>query len=253
MGDLVLSLFPGIDLFGLAFEEQGFCVVRGPDIMFGSLHDIKQFSPPAGRFDGVIGGPPCQRFSRLRHIVEHNGYQLAENLIPQFERVVREAAPAWFVMENVPDAPEPVVAGYAVAPVLLNNRWCGGEQNRMRRFAFGVRGRVPVDPWRYIELEALEPARWEHAVTAASAQRVPVKRLRDGSVKRTAGDDRPRPLAESLRLQGLPAGFLDRTPFTASGKQRVVGNGVPLPLGRTIARAVVAMTGSSSTPSRDGA
>jgi len=29
---LVLSLFPGIGLLDMAFEQEGFCVVRGPDL-----------------------------------------------------------------------------------------------------------------------------------------------------------------------------------------------------------------------------
>ncbi|GAF72563.1 unnamed protein product, partial [marine sediment metagenome] len=32
--------------------------------------------------------------------------------------------------------------------------------------------------------------------------------------------------------------FFDETPFTVHGKRRVLGNGVPLPMGRAIARAV---------------
>ena len=31
--ELVLSLFPGIDLLGRGFEAEGFCVVRGPDLL----------------------------------------------------------------------------------------------------------------------------------------------------------------------------------------------------------------------------
>jgi len=79
---LVLSLFPGIGLLDRAFEEEGFCVVRGPDLLWGG--DIKRWHAPRGRFDGIIGGPPCQCFSRLVHIVRHNGYKVGENLIPQF-------------------------------------------------------------------------------------------------------------------------------------------------------------------------
>src|SRR5687768_2970412 len=123
--NLVLSLFPGIGLLDMAFEEAGFCVVRGPDTLWGG--DIKQFHPPANRFDGLIGGPPCQAFSRLRHLVEHNGLKVAENLIPEFERCVREAQPTWFLMENVPAAPMPYIPGYAVTSMRLNNRWVGGE------------------------------------------------------------------------------------------------------------------------------
>jgi len=58
---LVLSLFPGIDLFGMAFEREGFCVVRGPDIIYGQ--DVVTWSAIPNRFDVVIGGPPCKTFS----------------------------------------------------------------------------------------------------------------------------------------------------------------------------------------------
>lgn len=63
MVSLVLSLFPGIGLLDLAFEEEGFCVVRGPDLLWGG--DVRRFHPPAGKFDGVIGGPPCQLYGGL--------------------------------------------------------------------------------------------------------------------------------------------------------------------------------------------
>ena len=61
---LVLSLFPGIGLLDRAFELEGFCVVRGPDLLWGG--DIKTFHPPAGVFDGVIGGPPCTLWAQTR-------------------------------------------------------------------------------------------------------------------------------------------------------------------------------------------
>jgi len=62
----VLSLFPGIGLLDRTFEECGFTVVRGPDLLWGD--DIRDFHPQPGHFGGIIGGPPCQAFSRLRHI-----------------------------------------------------------------------------------------------------------------------------------------------------------------------------------------
>lgn len=40
------------------------------------------------------------------------------------------------------------------------------------------------------------------------------------------------------RNQGLPADFLADAPFTVAGKIKCVGNGVPLPMGRAIAKAV---------------
>src|SRR5205085_6182311 len=107
----------------MAFEEEGFCVVRGPDLLWGG--DIRRFHPPAGKFDGVIGGPPCQAFSRLRHIVEANGYETAPNLIPEFERCVAVARPLWFLMENVPAAPLPHVACYRTDTLMVRDDWVG--------------------------------------------------------------------------------------------------------------------------------
>ena len=34
---LVLSLFPGLGLLDQAFEEDGFCVVRGPDLLWRAV------------------------------------------------------------------------------------------------------------------------------------------------------------------------------------------------------------------------
>lgn len=94
---LVLSLFPGLDLLGRGFELEGFSVVRGPDIIYGG--DIRRFHVPAGRFDGVIAGSPCPDFSRARRAPPSG---LGLELLAEFVRVVREASPAWWWLENVP-------------------------------------------------------------------------------------------------------------------------------------------------------
>lgn len=239
---LVLSLFPGIGLLDMAFEEAGCCVVRGPDVLWGG--DIHTFHPPAGCFDGVIGGPPCQSFSRLRHMVEANGYQTAPNLIPEYERVVSEAQPAWFLMENVPAAPAPRVTDYGVTAMLLNNRWVGGVQNRERRFSFGMRGGRLVNLAAYLDVALFEAAEYEPAVLAGGGRSVPIAIGGSGKMKATnkkniADSTSAARTRRSCELQGLPADFLDRAPFTVEGKQRVIGNGVPLPMGRAIANAVV--------------
>src|SRR6266850_356350 len=136
MSQLVLSLFPGIGLLDMAFEEEGFCVVRGPDLLWGG--NVKHFHPPAGKFDGVIGGPPCQAFSRLVHLVRslYGESAVKPNLIPEFERVVAEAAPDWFLMENVPDAPMPEVQGYLGLRNWVRDVWVNGKTNRLRAFTF---------------------------------------------------------------------------------------------------------------------
>lgn len=249
---LILSCFPGLDLLGLAFEMEwpDACLVQGPDVIWG--RDIRQHHVPAGRFDGIIGGPPCQPFSRLVHIVRANGYEPRhENLIPEFERVISEARPAWFVMEEVEAAPIPCVRGYEVSSKTVNNRWfghefgdlIGAEQNRVRRFSFGTRDGRGL----HFDLAAFESPVFEMAVAASGGGRdVPVEMVRasDGTLRtktsamRNRGYQSASGLKKALRLQGLPETLLDESPYTLSGKFRLVGNGVPLPMGRAVARAV---------------
>ncbi len=239
-GPLVLSLFPGIGLLDLAFEEEGFVVVRGPDLLWGG--DIRRFHPPAGRFEGVIGGPPCQVFSPLRLFVQHNGHAVAENLIPEFERVVAEASPAWFLMENVPAAPEPVVTGYEVQTTTIVDAWVGGETRRRRTFAFGS-GR-PMIFW--VETLALHRVDPEPPVIASGGSPDGVKRTRRAietrKGKAAMGYKTEAYLRKAKAGQGLPPDFLDKAPFTVAGKIHAIGNGVPLAMGRAVARAVKAAT-----------
>jgi DNA (cytosine-5)-methyltransferase 1 len=231
---LVLSLFPGIDLLGRGFEEEGFCVVRGPDIIWGG--DVKKFHAPPGRFDGVIGGPPCQRFSALAKFVEHNGLELAEDLIPEFSRVVNEARPLWFLMENVEAAPLPQTPMYSQRSVIFNNRWAGGEQHRVRRFTFGIESR-----WQNCFEMASEDALLESVdriatVTASGTMWDPERKgkNRKGGIY---GEKSERMFRLQVRAQGLPDDF-DLPNMTVRGKVKAVGNGVPLPMARAVARAV---------------
>lgn len=242
---LVLDIFPGVGLLARAFEQEGFCVVSGPDLIFGG--DVRTFHPPAGIFAGVIGGPPCQAFSKLRHMILATGRTLAENLIPEYERCVAEAQPQWFVMENVADAPEPSVAGYLVRSLIVNNRWFGAEQQRTRRFSFGTADGCPLDVSPSLAL--LEQPEWDRAVVAQSGKSGKLaksqKEIREAGKRppQKPGGTLPgslpkRTIARCAELQGLPADFLADAPFTQAGKYMVIGNGVPLPTGRAIAAAV---------------
>lgn len=270
---LVLSLFPGADLLGMAFAAEGFCVVTGPDVIFG--RDIRSFHPPPGRFDGVIGGPPCQPFSPLVHLIRANGYEPKHgNLIPEFERCVAEARPLWFVMEESPFAPVPVVPGYATSDFVLDNATLdngagmGLAQMRKRRFTFGVRDVAEApDLRRWIDYAVLElpNASKEKAVcsaddggwrngteyTSMKARAVVAREAAGGISEEKAawqrehrksglapGNIKARSWEECCILQGLPPDFLSEAPFTKAGKFMVLGNGVPIPSGRAIARAV---------------
>lgn len=221
----------------MAFEQAGFCVVRGPDQLWGG--DIKTFHPPVGKFDGIIGGPPCQCFSQLRYLVEAQGYEIkTDNLIPEYERCIQEAQPIWFLMENVRDAPHPggiYDDGYGIHSFLLDNRQCGGEQSRLRRITFGVKGYTP-NLWSFLELPVFEHIDTAPTVCASGGVKKSLQTKRLGA--RVMGWKTADALKESLRLQGLPATFLDHAPFTLKGKHQVVGNGVPLIMGRVLAQAV---------------
>jgi DNA (cytosine-5)-methyltransferase 1 len=209
-------------MLDMGFEQEGFCVVRGPDLLWGG--DIRTFHPP-GVFDGVIGGPPCPSHSRLRHQSEASGNTIAEDLVPEFARVVTEAEPAWWLMENTPACPEPFTSSQRI---ILNNRWLGGVASRKRVIYSNLT--------LHVGGTALEPFDWEHAVTS-HAKPVPVALAPSG--KRKPGADLPpRTLGDVLELQGLPPDWLDHQPWTVQAKRKMVGNGVPIPMARALARAV---------------
>lgn len=210
---LILSLFPGIDLFGRGFEAEGYCVVRAPDLIFGG--DIRNFHAPDGHFNGVIGGSPCQDFSKLRRSPP-TGYGL--EMLKEFTRLIDETRPQWFLLENVPTVPDITVNGYTVQRLDLNARECGAKQNRPRHFQFGSStGRVIV------------PGRAKPAT--GQSQIEPCATATEGKNKTR------RSWSDFCELQGLPRDF-DLPSFTLTAKYRAVGNGVHIAVARTLARAI---------------
>ncbi len=217
---LVLSLFPGIGLLDKAFEEEGFCVVRGPDILWGG--DVRRFSIPAGKFDGLIGGPPCQVHSTASEIIGTN----AVDLIPEYIRLFEEGRFTWSVMENVSGALNHPAVPRDWHPARLRDWDCGGETARKR--AFWTWPLMVMDP-------TPRPGDPSHSVMASTARRGSSQYVTDKGF--LAGN---LPIEEYERLQGAPG---HTAAFVKAGASRLLavhllGNGVPLAMGRYIAKAV---------------
>lgn len=229
MSGLVLSIFPGIGLLDMAFEEAGFCVVRGPDLLWGG--DIRRFHPPPGRFDGLIGGPPCQKHSIASQIAGTD----AIDLIPEFLRIKREAQPNWLVMENVLGAADHPEIPSDWHRSILRDWDCGGETARERCFwTWPMQGafRLRADgrPQKSVMANT-----WKRG--KSTSQYVADRGFLPGDL----------PVEEYGRLQGCQqlAEHLrnhDSRP-SRSWIVHVLGNGVPLAMGRTIARAVAEAKG----------
>ncbi|CAI3799112.1 DNA cytosine methyltransferase [Rheinheimera sp. MM224] len=202
---LILSLFPGIDLFSKPFEALGFSVVRGPDLLLGQ--DIRHFHVPAGVFAGIIGGSPCQEFSGLRREAP-TGY--GREMLYHYTRIVQEAQPQWFLLENVARVPNLLIDRYSWQRFELNQAWFS-DVSRLRHFQFGhADGITLLNP----------PYQVGRSAETGCA---------------TASDDRS--FDQLKYCQGLPADF-DLPSFNVDGKKRAVGNGVPLVLGSVLANLI---------------
>ncbi len=208
---LVLSLFPGADLLGRAFTSAGFCVVAGPELFLDQR--IEEFHATAERFDGVIGGPPCQNYSDANR---HRDTEEGDRLVLEFLRVVREARPKWFLMENVRNVPHVQLRGYSVQRLDCTDWEFGGPTGRLRHIQFGH-----VDGW------IIRPAR------TTSTRSVTLQPTLT-TAPTGPGDRHSRRCAK----MGLPT--LPLTALTKKARQRVIGNGVPWGMGSALAEAVMA-------------
>ena len=115
----IIDLFSGCGGFGLGAELAGFQTYAAIDIdsdlqsaykrNFPMAHvingDLSSFSKDAWKFilgdkeiDGIIGGPPCQGFSRMG---KKDKDDPRNSLIFHFYRHIKNIRPKFFVMENV--------------------------------------------------------------------------------------------------------------------------------------------------------
>lgn len=230
---LILSLFPGADLMGRPWEERGHSVVRGPDLLQGQ--DMADWKiPPVGRFDGIIGGPPCTEFSRAREI--GGKPSMYGDHIGRFWEIVRRARPGFAVMENVAEKRvlnHPAIPGDA-RPVILKDWNCGGLTCRRRVFFVW-----PGELADAIPVPASRPGEPELSLLASSWKTGGARRRRGMRAKVSA--------REAGRIQGYPE-IAERL-IKAGDKSRLfperlivhmLGNGVPKAMADHVARHLLA-------------
>lgn len=194
----------------MGFEQAGYSIVRGPDLIFGG--DIRAFRAQAGLFLGVVGGSPCQDFSNLRRVAP-TGY--GREMIGEFVRLVHEAKPVWWLLENVQRVPDVKIDGYSWQRLDLRASEFGLNQSRLRHFQFGASDGLPLTLPRESSI-------------------APTEKICTATEGRRKGR---RSWAEFCQLQGLPADF-DLPSFTQAAKYQAVGNGVPVPMAYAIAKAI---------------
>jgi DNA (cytosine-5)-methyltransferase 1 len=114
------------------------------------LRDVRDITGCQHDFDGVvgvIGGPPCQSFSRLN--LRKRAGDPRSSLLEEFVRLVGEIQPRFFLLENVPTVPaekkKSVIRigkslDYSVTSAILNAADYGAAQNRRRWIVVGLRG-----------------------------------------------------------------------------------------------------------------
>lgn len=183
-------------LAAIDFNESAIQTFRAnhPEVPHVLLKDLTRFAPKeldkllgSQRVDVIVGGPPCQGFSRARQVDGANhGERLVHDprreLYKDFLRYIVYYQPSVFVMENVLGIRsaaggefftrvqvESRELGYRVIPYEAQAWRFGVPQKRVRQLIIGTRRELPLFiPARYIrathadvgveDLEGLQPA-----------------------------------------------------------------------------------------------
>ncbi len=142
-------------------------------------------------------------------------------LLREFARVVTEAQPEWWLLENVATVPDVQIAGYVWQRIDIDQAWYA-PVSRLRHIQFGSRRGKFLQIPRGTRNPNCEPCA-------------------------LACDDRPWEVVR--RLQGLPDDY-ELPGFTREAAVRAVGNGVPIVMGRVLARAVLVAYGHDCAAGR---
>lgn len=172
-------------LAAVDFDEPAIQTFRAnhPEVPHALVRDLTKFSPKdldkllgSQRVHVVVGGPPCQGFSRARQVDGANhGERLVHDprrhLYRDFLRFVTYYQPSVFIMENVLGMKsaargefftrvqvESRVLGYRVIPYEAEAWRFGVPQKRIRQLIIGTRRELPLFiPDKYIRSTHVEP------------------------------------------------------------------------------------------------
>lgn len=253
------------------------------------LSDVERSVEVINRFhpDMIVGGPPCQDFSSAGKRNEDNG---RGDLTVAYADIIYRVRPQWFVMENVArilktrKLEEALAvfkkAGYGLTYTVLNAALCGVPQRRKRFVMVGRLG-AKDDFLRDELIGHLAPR--ELTVAEYFGDRLPIKyyyRHPRSYVRRgifstdepsatIRGVNRPMPKGYKLH-KGDPVDSLDGIrPLTARERsmiqtfpedfnfsgtktdvEQMIGNAVPVELGRYVADAILRYSGECRVPMR---
>jgi DNA (cytosine-5)-methyltransferase 1 len=212
---LILSLSTGAGLLDKAFKELGFVVVSAGDIVYNIDGDMRDFTGIKNKFDGVIAGIRCQDFSKANRNIPSIEDSEGLELLNEFKRIVLECDSTWALLENVERVPDLHIEGYTFQRIDINQSWYENV-NRLRHIQFYSKQDNPM----YLH--------WDRkAVTHQDKNKCDSPAL--------ASDNRT--YKELLELQGFSTD-IDFPDFTVKGKKKLIGNGVPLSMGRVLAKSV---------------
>lgn len=140
----ILSICTGMGLMDRAFMDAGHTVVPGCEIdpemramyaalcgeepIYESLDDLIFGIGDHARFDGVIGGPPCQSHTKLRAMRKPKFPDLTDSV----NRLLSKVICNWFIFENV----RPIAIPGARHTMLNAMNYYQPHQSRERWFTY---------------------------------------------------------------------------------------------------------------------
>ncbi|KKL72381.1 hypothetical protein LCGC14_2085480 [marine sediment metagenome] len=156
----VIDLFSGMGGFSYGFKQSNFQIDQGIDSWDKALKSystylkaptkqikIDEYFPTKKDFDLVIvGGSPCQDFSRLN--TKRNIYSKRASLVLDYCRIIKAIQPEVFVFENVIGLAKWAetaifeLKGYKITKNIINSENFGIAQSRKRKIFIGSKKRT---------------------------------------------------------------------------------------------------------------